>query len=129
MAKRVLIVDDALIMRKRIRDIAVQSGWEVAGEAADGEEAVALYNSERPDLVTLDIVMPKMDGVTALKRVMACDSEARVVMISAVDQREKLAECIACGAIDFIVKPFDAERLRKFFDKYLKARPGDLCGD
>ena len=121
MAKRVLIVDDALIMRKRIKDIAVQSGWEVAGEAADGEEAVALYKSEHPDLVTLDIIMPKMDGVTALKRVMASDSEARVVMISAVDQREKLTECIDSGAIDFIVKPFDAERLRKFFNKYLVA--------
>ena len=121
MAKRVLIVDDALIMRKRIKDIAVQSGWEVAGEAADGEEAVALYKSEHPDLVTLDIIMPKMDGVTALKRVMATDSGARVVMISAVDQRQKLAECIAYGAIDFIVKPFDAERLRAFFKKHLVA--------
>ena len=119
MARRLLIVDDALIMRRRIRDIAEESGWEVAGEAANGVEAVALFQAERPDLMTLDIVMPEMDGVEALKRVMALDSGARVVMISAVDQREKLTECIGHGAIDFIVKPFDGGRLRKFFSKQL----------
>ena len=119
MAKRVLVVDDALIMRKRISDIASAAGWEIAGEAGNGEEAVAMYDQVRPDLVTLDIVMPRMDGVTALKRVMAADPDARVVMISAVDQREKLTECIRSGAIDFIVKPFDRERLERFFVKYL----------
>ena len=118
-AKRLLIVDDALIMRKRIRDIAEEVGWEVAGEATNGEEAIAVYERERPDLVTLDIIMPKMDGVAALKGVRAADPEAQVIMISAVDQREKLTECIASGALDFIVKPFDADRLRKIFGKYL----------
>lgn len=118
-AKRLLIVDDALIMRKRIRDIAEEVGWEVAAEAKNGEEAIAFYERERPDLVTLDIIMPKMDGVAALKGVRAADPEAQVIMISAVDQREKLAECIASGALDFIVKPFDADRLRKIFGKYL----------
>jgi two-component system chemotaxis response regulator CheY len=121
MANRVLIVDDALIMRKKIRDIAEQAGWEVAGEAKNGEEAVEQYQQEQPDLVTLDIVMPKVDGVTALKRLMAADPAARVVMVSAVDQKEKLAECIQSGAIDFIVKPFEDSRLRSFFDKYLSA--------
>ncbi len=121
MAKRVLIVDDALIMRKRIKDIAEEAGWQVAGEAKDGEEAVALYKQERPDLVTLDIVMPKMDGVSALKLLIADDPTARVVMVSAVDQKEKLNECIRTGAIDFIVKPFEKSRLRSFFDKYLAA--------
>jgi len=119
MAKRLLIVDDALIMRKRIRDIAEDSGWEVAGEAENGEEAVLVYERERPDLVTLDIIMPKMDGVAALKRVRAADPAAQVIMISAVDQRDKLTECISHGAIDFIVKPFDAQRLRRVFGKYL----------
>ena len=118
-AKRLLIVDDALIMRKRIRDIAEEVGWEVAGEAENGEEAIAVYERERPDLVTLDIIMPKMDGVAALKGVRAADPEAQVIMISAVDQRAKLAECIASGALDFIVKPFHADRLRKVFGKYL----------
>ncbi len=121
MTKRVLIVDDALIMRKRIRDIAERAGWEVAGEARDGEEAVAMFRQVSPDLVTLDIVMPKMDGVAALKAVMAADPNARVVMVSAVDQREKLTECIATGASDFIVKPFDGTRLRSLFEKYLTA--------
>ncbi|MHC5004073.1 MAG: response regulator, partial [Planctomycetota bacterium] len=113
-----LIVDDALIMRSRIREIAERSGWEVAGEARDGEEAVRLYGQVCPDLVTLDIVMPRMDGVSALKAVMAADPGARVVMVSAVDQREKLAECIETGAIDFIVKPFEAGRLESLFEKY-----------
>ncbi len=121
MAKRLLIVDDALIMRKRIKDIAERAGWEVAGEATNGEEAVEMYRQESPDLVTLDIVMPKMDGVTALKHVLAADPQARVVMISAVDQKEKLSECIGSGAIDFIVKPFDSARLKRFFEKYLAA--------
>jgi two-component system chemotaxis response regulator CheY len=121
MAKRVLIVDDALIMRKRIKDIAEQAGWDVAGEAGNGEEAVAMYRATSPDLVTLDIVMPKMDGVATLKEVMAADPGAQVVMVSAVDQREKLTECIETGAIDFIVKPFDVERLRSLFDKYLNS--------
>jgi len=120
MAKRMLIVDDALIMRRRIGDVARQSGWEVAAEAVDGEEAIAFYERDRPDLVTLDIVMPKMDGVTALKRFMASDPKAKVVMISAISQREKLAECIDGGAIDFIVKPFDADRLRAFLAQQLR---------
>ena len=120
MTGRILIVDDALIMRKRIRDIALEAGWEVAGEAADGEEALAIYDQVRPHLVTLDIVMPKMDGVTALKRFMALDPKAKVVMISAISQREKLAECIDSGAIDFIVKPFDPDRLRTSFGRHLR---------
>jgi two-component system chemotaxis response regulator CheY len=119
MAKRVLIVDDALIMRKRIKDIATAAGWEIAGEAGDGEEAIALYCEVDPDLVTMDIVMPKMDGVTALKQILASNPSARIVMISAVDQRDKLTDCIRSGAIDFIVKPFNTQRLLSFFSKYL----------
>ena len=119
MSNRMLIVDDALIMRKRIKDIAERAGWTVVAEATNGEEALELYEREKPDLTTLDIVMPHMDGVTALKRIIEMDPSARIVMISAVDQRDKLTECIQTGAIDFIVKPFDAERLAGFFDKYL----------
>ncbi len=120
-AKRVLIVDDSLIIRKRIREIAEEAGWQVAGEAKDGEEAVALYQQEKPDLVTLDIVMPNLDGVSALKQMIQYDPQARVVMVSAVNQKQKLAECIQGGAIDFIVKPFEKASLRGFFDKYLTA--------
>lgn len=120
-AKRVLIVDDTLIMRKRIKEIAEEAGWQIAGEAKDGEEAVALYRQEEPDLVTMDIVMPNLDGVSALKQMKQDDPQARVVMISAVNQKEKLAECIQAGAIDFIVKPFEKANLRGFFEKYLTA--------
>ncbi len=120
-AKRLLVVDDALFMRKRIREIAEDAGWEIAGEAADGEEALQLYQQEKPDLVTLDIVMPKLDGVAALKQLMQHDPQARVVMVSAVNQKPKLAECIQAGAIDFIVKPFEKATLRSFFEKSLAA--------
>ncbi|MEM9658514.1 MAG: response regulator [Planctomycetota bacterium] len=120
-AKRLLIVDDALIMRKRIREIAEAAGWQIAGEASDGEQAIEMYRKTKPDLVTLDIVMPRRDGVAALKAISQADPSARVVMISAVDQKEKLAECIRLGAVDFIVKPFDKEGLRDFFVRRLAA--------
>jgi two-component system chemotaxis response regulator CheY len=115
---RVLIVDDALIIRKRIRDIAEEVGWLVAGEARDGEEAVTMYQADRPNLVTMDIVMPKLDGLRALRQILQHDPLARVVMISAVNQKQKLAECIQAGAIDFIVKPFERVQLCSLFEKY-----------
>jgi two-component system chemotaxis response regulator CheY len=121
MAKRLLVVDDAMIMRMRIKDIASEVGWEVAGEASDGEEAIRRYKELRPDLVTLDIVMPKMDGVSTLRQLKQECPEARVVIVSAVDQKEKLSECIRLGVLDFIVKPFDKARLKSFFEKYARA--------
>jgi two-component system chemotaxis response regulator CheY len=107
-----------MIMRMRIKDVAKEAGWEIAGEAGNGEEAVLRYKELRPDLITMDIVMPKMDGVSALRQLRQECPEARVVMVSAVDQREKLTECIRLGVIDFIVKPFDKIRLKSFFEKY-----------
>lgn len=118
-SKRLLIVDDALIMRKRINEIATQAGWQVAGEATTGSEAVEMFQREKPDLVTLDIVMPEMDGLTALKKIIEFDSQAQVVMVSAVNQKEKLSECIRAGAMDFIVKPFEKSDLRGFFEKHI----------
>jgi len=112
---RLLVVDDALIMRTMIKDVARSAGWEIAGEATTGAEAVRRYRELRPDLVTLDIVMPEMDGVEALRTIRAEDPEARIVMVSAVDQRAKLAECIGLGAHDFVVKPFDRQVLRSLF--------------
>lgn len=120
-AKRVLVVDDALIIRNRITQIAEEAGWKIAGQAHDGEEALEIFQKEQPDLVTLDIVMPKLDGVATLKKIMQQDPHARVVMISAVNQKQKLAECIQAGAIDFIVKPFEKATLRSFFEKVLAA--------
>lgn len=115
--KRLLIVDDALIMRLRIREIALLCGWTVVAEANNGKQSVDLYREFQPDLVTMDIVMPEMDGVEALKRIREMDPEARVCMVSAVDQREKLMECIRLGAVDFIVKPFEKSRLISLFEK------------
>jgi len=117
MPNRVMIVDDALIIRMKIRDIATAAGWEVVAEAANGQDAVALYQEVSPDLVTMDMIMPEMDGLTALKAIRLLNSNARVVMVSAIDQKEKLRECIESGAADFIVKPFDESRLKSFFEK------------
>jgi two-component system chemotaxis response regulator CheY len=116
--KRLLVVDDALIMRAIIKDIAVKAGWEIAGEAANGVECLARYRELRPDLVTLDIVMPELDGVATLRALRQEDPAAKVVMVTAVDQRASLSECIQLGAADFVVKPFDKERLRALLAKY-----------
>ena len=123
---RLLVVDDALIMRTMIKDIARNAGWEVAGEAATGAEAVARYRELRPDLVTLDIVMPEMDGVEALRTIRGEHPDARVVMVSAIDQRAKLTECIQLGAHDFIVKPFDRQALRAMLAGLV---PKDTAGE
>lgn len=117
---RLMIVDDALIMRMKIKDIAVSAGWDVVAEASDGEKAVSLYQEHQPQLVTLDMVMPKKDGLETLKEIRDTYPEAQIVMVSAVDQKEKLNACIMNGAIDFIVKPFDSERLFAFFERYRK---------
>jgi two-component system chemotaxis response regulator CheY len=119
---RLLIVDDALIMRKVIHEVAREAGWEVVGEAKNGQEALELYTALRPDLVTLDLVMPIMDGLEALRRIRALDPQARLIVITALDQKETLLESIRQGAIDFIVKPFDRERLTALLTK-LKTRP------
>lgn len=120
MANTLLIVDDALIMRMKIREIATQAGWTVVAEADNGADAVSRFDEHRPDLMTLDMVMPQMDGLEALKAIRAQYPEAQVVMVSAVNQKQKLTDCIASGAMDFIVKPFDPDRLRSFFEKYRK---------
>jgi two-component system chemotaxis response regulator CheY len=114
---RLLVVDDAMIMRKLIKDVALEAGWEIAGEAKNGAEAVELYRSLRPDLVTMDLVMPIMGGNEALRRIRADDPEARVVVVTALDQKQTLMESIRDGAIDFIVKPFDRARIVNLLGK------------
>jgi two-component system, chemotaxis family, chemotaxis protein CheY len=114
---RLLIVDDAMIMRKMIRDVAVSAGWEVVAEASNGAEAVALYALFQPDLVTMDLVMPVMDGNEALRQIRAGDPEARVVVVTALDQKQTLMESIRDGAIDFIVKPFERDRIVNLLGK------------
>lgn len=108
---RLLIVDDALIMRKLIADVARSAGWEIVGEAANGADAVRLYGELRPDLVTMDLVMPVMGGLEAMKRIRDLDPRARVVVVTALDQKQTLLEAIGLGALDFIVKPFERERV------------------
>jgi two-component system chemotaxis response regulator CheY len=117
MPAKVLIVDDAMFMRAMIRDILVNSGrYEVAGEAANGEEAVAQYRALKPDVVTMDIVMPQMDGIEACKEILKFDGKAKIVMCSALGQEALVIESIAAGARDFVVKPFSAEKVLKVID-------------
>lgn len=123
MSKRLLIVDDAVIMRMRIREIAREAGWTIVAEATNGLEAVARYRELHPDLVTLDIVMPVKDGVTALREIRQQDPQARIIMVSAVDQREKLMECIRLGALDFVVKPFSKSGLQDVLSRVTTDSP------
>jgi two-component system chemotaxis response regulator CheY len=115
--KRLLVVDDALFMRKMICGVAAEAGWEVVGEAGDGAEAVALYEQLRPDLVTMDLVMPVMGGLEALRQIRDRDPEAKVVVVTALDQKQALMDSIRDGAIDFIVKPFERQRVLNLLSK------------
>ena len=111
MAKNILICDDAAFMRMMIKDILSKNGYTVAGEAENGVKAVEKYNELKPDLVLMDITMPEMDGIQALKNIKAADGAAKVIMCSAMGQQAMVIESIQSGAKDFIVKPFQAERV------------------
>ena len=119
MAKRILIADDAAFMRMMLKDILTKGGYEIAGEAADGNEALAKYKELKPDLVTMDITMPNCDGIQALKQTKASDGGANVVMCSAMGQQAMVIEAIQSGAKDFIVKPFQADRVLEAIKKIL----------
>jgi two-component system, chemotaxis family, chemotaxis protein CheY len=116
---RVLVVDDAAFMRKMVSDALVKGGHEVVGEAGNGNEAVARYQELRPEVTTLDITMPEKDGLAALEEIMALDPSARVVMCSALGQESKVLESIKIGAKDFVVKPFQPDRVLGAVDKAL----------
>ena len=117
MGNRILIVDDAAFMRMMIKDILTKNGFEVVGEAGDGAEAVEKYKELNPDLVTMDITMPEMDGITSLKKIKDMDPE--IVMCSAMGQQAMVIEAIQAGAKDFIVKPFQADRVIEAIKKTL----------
>ncbi|MDN2453732.1 response regulator [Lactobacillus sp. UCMA15818] len=119
MAKRVLIVDDAVFMRMKLRDILEKNGYEVAEEAENGQDAFDKYQAAKPDLVTMDITMPEVDGIESLKLIKNFDGNAKVVMCSAMGQQGMVMEAIRAGAVDFIVKPFDTDRVIKALDKAL----------
>jgi len=119
MAYKILVVDDAAFMRMMIKDILTKNGFEVVGEAADGAQAVALYQELQPDLVTMDITMPEKDGITALKEIKAVNPSAKIIMCSAMGQQAMVIDAIQAGARDFIVKPFQADRVIEAINKVL----------
>jgi len=119
MANRILIVDDAAFMRMMIRDILSKNGYEVVGEANDGAQAIEKYKELRPDLITMDITMPEMDGINALKEIKKLDPNAKVIMCSAMGQQAMVIDAIQAGAKDFIVKPFQPDRVIEAIKKTL----------
>lgn len=119
MAKNILVCDDAAFMRMMIKDILTKNGYNVAGEAENGAKAVEKYNELKPDLVLMDITMPEMDGIQALKKIKGSDPGAKVIMCSAMGQQAMVIESIQAGAKDFIVKPFQADRVLEAVKKVI----------
>jgi two-component system, chemotaxis family, chemotaxis protein CheY len=119
MARKVLICDDALFMRTMLAEIMEQAGFEVAGQAATGAEAVSLYRELRPDLVTMDIIMPDMGGIEAVKSIIREFPDANIVMCSAMGQQALVIEAIQAGARDFVVKPFQPARVLEAVQRVL----------
>ncbi len=116
---RVLIADDAAFMRMMIKNILTQNGHEVVGEAANGAEAVSKHAELAPDVTTMDITMPEKDGIAALKEILAANPAARIIMCSALGQEAKVIESIRSGAKDFVVKPFQQDRVLAAVEKAL----------
>ncbi|QTX31655.1 response regulator [Aminithiophilus ramosus] len=119
MGAKVLIVDDAAFMRMMLKDILLKNGFEVIGEAENGKVGVQLFQELNPDLVTMDITMPEMDGISAVKEIKKLKAAAKVVMVSAMGQQSMVIEAIQAGASDFIVKPFQPDRVLESLRKAL----------
>ena len=119
MAKKILITDDALFMRVTLKNILVANGYEVTGEATNGAEAVDKYAALKPDLVLMDITMPIMDGITATRTIKNSDPNANVVMCTAMGQKNMVIEALQAGAKDFIVKPFQPDRVLQSIKKLI----------
>jgi two-component system chemotaxis response regulator CheY len=115
----VLVCDDALFMRTMVKDILTQAGFTVLGEAENGQQAVDQYKKLKPDLVTMDIIMPEMGGIEAVKKIMEGDPEARILMCSAMGQQALVLEAIQAGAKDFVVKPFQPSRVLEAVQRVL----------
>ena len=116
---KIMLVDDAAFMRMMIKNTLTKSGYSDFVEAQDGAEAVKKYGEEKPDLVIMDITMPNMDGLQALKKIREEDPQAKVVMCTAMGQESMVIDAIRSGAMDFIVKPFNAERMTQMVGKIL----------
>ncbi len=121
MSRRALVADDSMMMRRMVRDTLLSDGWEIVGEAANGHEAAEQYDKLRPDVVTLDIVMPGVDGMEALRRILRSDPNAKVVVVSAPSQTRLISEAIRLGAQDFVAKPFLPEQLHHTMRACLEA--------
>lgn len=119
-SKRVLVVDDAVVMRMMIKGILAKNGYDVVGEAQNGAEAVERYKELSPDLVTMDMIMPEMDGISAVKAIVAHDPEAKIIMCSSMGQQALVVEAIAAGAKSFITKPFQPPKILETINKVLQ---------
>ncbi|HOV26879.1 MAG TPA: response regulator [Pseudobacteroides sp.] len=119
MSKKILIVDDAAFMRMMIKDILSKNGYEIAGEAENGAKAIEKYKELSPDLVIMDITMPEVDGIQAVKEIKKINTDSKIIMCSAMGQQAMVIESIQAGARDFIVKPFQAERVVEAVKKVL----------
>ncbi|SHK29747.1 response regulator [Desulforamulus aeronauticus] len=119
MSKRILIVDDAAFMRMMIKNILSKNGYEVVGEAENGAMALQMFTELKPDLVTMDITMPEMDGIQGVKAIRGVDPNANIVMCSAMGQQSMVMEAIQAGAKDFIVKPFQQDRILQAIERVL----------
>ncbi len=119
MGKRILVVDDANFMRMIVKDTLIPNGFEICGEASNGNEAVQQYEKLRPDLVTMDITMKEKDGLEAAKEILAKDPQARIVMVTALGQDKMLMDCMSLGVKDFVMKPFEPQRILSAVQKAL----------
>ncbi len=120
-ATRILVVDDAAFMRMMIKNILTKFGYEVVGEAENGSIAAQMYAELKPDLVTMDITMPEMDGIEAVKSIRSIDPNAVIIMVSAMGQQAMVMEAIQAGAKDFIVKPFQQDRILQAIERVLSS--------
>lgn len=119
MGKRILVVDDAAFMRMMLKDILTKNGYVVAGEADNGLAAIERYIELKPDLVTMDITMPELDGISAVREIRKIDPQAKIIMCSAMGQQAMVIDAIQAGARDFVVKPFQPERVLEAVSKAL----------
>ncbi len=122
MGNRILLVDDAMIIRMILRKILTEAGFEIAGEASNGAEAIRKYQELRPDLVTMDITMPEMGGIKALKSIREIDPNAQVIICSAMGQKSLIIEAMEAGAVNFLAKPFDEEKVIETVRKTLQSQ-------
>jgi len=117
LGKTVLITDDTAFMRMTLKNILEKNGYEIVGEAEDGKQAIDMYDQHKPELVTMDITMPNVDGLTAIKEIMNKDPEAKIIVVSAMGQKSLVIDALNAGAKDFVVKPFQPDRIEEALQK------------